>query len=33
LNNHNLISKIRWGTDDELDDLAFWINKWELTLE
>lgn len=24
----NLISKIRWGTDDEKHDLAFWLEKW-----
>ena len=24
----NLINKIRWGTDDEQHDLAFYLDKW-----
>lgn len=24
----NLIEKIRWGTPDEKDDLAYWLDRW-----
>lgn len=24
----NLIQQIRWGTDDEKHDLAFWMDRW-----
>lgn len=25
---YNLIEKIRWGTPDEKDDLAYWLDRW-----
>jgi len=25
---YNLLKKVRWGTDDEQDDVCFYVKKW-----